>query len=144
MRKLILLGIGLFFFSGKSDHTLPEKKRPNILFISVDDLRNELGAYGSIAKSPHMDALAAEGILFTHHYAQVPTCGASRHSLLTGYRPSKPIHLSNNAIVEELSGKAEDSIPETFIHRFKQAGYHTIGCLLYTSPSPRDGLLSRM
>lgn len=107
--------------------TSTKKLRPNILFIAVDDLRNELGAYGSIAKSPNMDALASEGILFTHHYAQVPTCGASRHALLTGYRPFKPIHLSNNAIVEELSGKAEDSIPETFIHRFKQAGYHTVG-----------------
>lgn len=114
---------------GCKEENLPPKKkvRPNILFIAVDDLRNELGAYGSIAKSPNMDALASEGILFTHHYVQVPTCGASRHALLTGYRPSKPIHLSNNAIAEELSGKAEDSIPETFIHRFKQAGYHTVG-----------------
>lgn len=114
---------------GCKEENTPSKKnvRPNILFIAVDDLRNELGAYGSIAKSPNMDALAEEGILFTHHYVQVPTCGASRHALLTGYRPSEPIHLSNNAIVEELSETAEDSIPETFIHRFKQAGYHTLG-----------------
>ena len=114
---------------GCKEERTPLKKnvRPNVLFIAVDDLRNELGTYGSIAKSPNMDALAAEGILFTHHYAQVPTCGASRHALLTGYRPSKPIHLSNEAIVKEISGKAEDSVPETFIHRFKQAGYHTVG-----------------
>ncbi|WP_373517082.1 sulfatase [Pricia sp.] len=114
---------------GCKEESTPSKMkvRPNILFIAVDDLRNELGAYGSIAKSPNMDALAVEGILFTHHYVQVPTCGASRHALLTGYRPSKPIHLSNNAIAEELSGKSENSIPETFIHRFKQVGYHTVG-----------------
>ncbi len=112
----------------KEENPLSKKDvRPNILFIAVDDLRNELGAYGSIAKSPNMDTLASEGILFTHHYAQVPTCGASRHALLTGYRPSKPIHLSNRAIEEEISGKPEDSIPETFIHRFKQVGYHTVG-----------------
>lgn len=112
----------------KEEHP-PLKKdvRPNVLFIAVDDLRNELGVYGSIAKSPNMDALAAGGALFTHHYAQVPTCGASRHALLTGYRPSKAIHLSNSAIEVELSGKPEDSVPETFIHRFKQAGYHTVG-----------------
>ncbi len=121
----------LFFLIvlGCKEERTPSKEdvRPNVLFIAVDDLRNELGAYGSIAKSSNMDALAKEGILFTHHYVQVPTCGASRHALLTGYRPSKPIHLSNNAIVEELSGKVKDSVPETFIHRFKQAGYHTVG-----------------
>lgn len=127
MRKLIFLAIGLSLLSGKSDQERSENKKPNILFIAVDDLRAELGAYGGMAKSPNMDALATEGILFTRHYVQAPTCGASRHALLTGYRPSKPIHLSNRAIEIEISGKPEDSVPETFIHRFKQAGYHTVG-----------------
>ncbi|MBM1106215.1 sulfatase [Aurantibacter crassamenti] len=107
----------------------PEKTvRPNILFIAVDDLRAELGTYGKdYVISPNIDALASEGSLFMNHYVQVPTCGASRHSLLTGYRPWKPIHLSNNAIEKELSDKPIDSLPETFIHRFKQEGYHTVG-----------------
>lgn len=104
-----------------------EKYSPNILFIAIDDLRNELGVYGSVAKSPNLDALANEGSLFLNHYVQVPTCGASRHALLTGYRPWKPIHLANQAIEKELSNKAEDSIPETFIHKFRQEGYHTVG-----------------
>lgn len=103
-------------------------QRPNVLFIAIDDLRTELGAYGNtFVKSPHMDSLADEGVLFTNHYVQVPTCGASRHALLTGYRPWKRIHLSNQAIAKELSGKAETTSPETFIHRFKQEGYHTVG-----------------
>lgn len=102
--------------------------KPNILFIAVDDLRAELGAYGkNYVISPNMDAIASEGSIFMNHYVQVPTCGASRHALLTGYRPWKPIHLSNQAIEKELSDKPEDSIPETFIHRFKQEGYHTVG-----------------
>lgn len=103
------------------------KQPPNVVFIAVDDLRNELGAYGSSVKSPYMDAIASEGNLFTHHYVQVPTCGASRYALLTGYRPWKPVHLSNQAIEKELSDKSEGTTPETFIHRFKQAGYHTVG-----------------
>lgn len=128
MLKVFHLTLLFLIVLGCKDETPSKKKiRPNILFIAVDDLRNELGAYGSIAKSPNMDALAAEGVLFTKHYVQVPTCGASRHALLTGYRPSKPIHLSNSAIAEELAGKPESSVPETFIHRFKQAGYHTVG-----------------
>lgn len=106
----------------------PEETHPNVLFIAVDDLRTELGAYGNeFVLSPNMDALAASGTLFNHHYVQVPTCGASRHALLTGMRPSKPIHLSNSAIEKEISERPETNVPETFIHRFKQAGYHTVG-----------------
>ncbi|WP_273566121.1 sulfatase [Maribacter halichondriae] len=113
----------------KEEKPFVEKQsRPNVLFIAVDDLRSELGAYGkNYVISPNMDALASEGSIFLNHYVQVPTCGASRHALLTGYRPWKKIHLQNNAIEKELSDKPEDSIPETFIHRLKQEGYHTIG-----------------
>lgn len=116
--------------AGCIGHNASEKPnaKPNILFIAVDDLRPELGAYGNkIIHSPNIDALANTGSFFTHHYVQVPTCGASRHALLTGMLPRKPIHLSNRAIEEEISGQPETSSPETFIHRFKKAGYHTIG-----------------
>ncbi|KKM60675.1 hypothetical protein LCGC14_1539430, partial [marine sediment metagenome] len=83
--KMLTVCFCLFGLSNspeKFEKYKPQIERPNILFIAVDDLRNELGIYGSIAKSPHLDALAKEGILFTHHYVQVPTCGASRHALL--------------------------------------------------------------
>lgn len=122
---LFVLLVSLALFNCQKAEESPVK--PNVLFIAIDDLRNELGAYGSRVKSPNMDALAAEGTLFTHHYVQVPTCGASRHALLTGYRPWKPVHLSNQALEKELSDKSEGAIPETFIHRLKQAGYHTVG-----------------
>lgn len=63
--------------------------RPNILFIPVDDLRPQLGCYGQKQMAtPHIDQLASEGVLFTNAYCQVPVCGASRASLLTGMRPS--------------------------------------------------------
>lgn len=122
-----MVSFGLFGLSNSSEDHESQSSRPNILFIAVDDLRTELGVYGSLAKSPHMDALAHKGALFTHHYVQVPTCGASRHALLTGMRPSKPAHLSNQAIVTEISGRPESEHPETFIHKFKQEGYHTVG-----------------
>ena len=127
--RILLFAIAIGLTACKEDHAPPAKTtRPNVLFIAVDDLRAELGAYGkNYVISPNMDALASEGSLFLNHYVQVPTCGASRHALLTGYRPWKPIHLSNQAIEKELSDKPEDSIPETFIHRFKQEGYHTVG-----------------
>ncbi|WP_425236090.1 sulfatase [Ulvibacterium sp.] len=127
MLRFFLILIITFLFSGTFKNPPLKKTKPNILFIAVDDLRTELGVYNSIAKSPHMDSLARTGSYFTHHYVQVPTCGASRHALLTGMRPSKPIHLSNRAIEKEISGKPEQATPETFIHKLKREGYHTVG-----------------
>ncbi len=104
------------------------EERPNILFIAVDDLRPELGCYGNhVIQTPNIDKLAAEGSVFTNHFVQVPTCGASRFSLLTGMRPKNRIHLSNNAIIEEISGKPEGDKPETFVHHLKRNGYYTVG-----------------
>ncbi|WP_448780411.1 sulfatase-like hydrolase/transferase [Bacteroides congonensis] len=64
-------------------------KNPNVLFICIDDLRQELGCYGSVAQTPNLDKLADRGSLFFHHYVQVPTSGASRASMLTGQLPKK-------------------------------------------------------
>jgi len=53
----------------------------------VDDLRTELGCYGQQEIiSPNIDRLAEEGILFTNAYCNVPVCGASRASILSGLR----------------------------------------------------------
>lgn len=128
-KLFFLLPILIWAMGCKEENTEPKKPvPPNILFIAVDDLRTELGAYGnSVVKSPNMDALASEGTIFQNHFVQVPTCGASRYALLTGMRPWKLAHLKNDAIEVEISGKKETTTPESFIHRFKQEGYHTIG-----------------
>ena len=101
---------------------------PNILFISVDDLRPELGIYGNrVVKSPNIDQLAREGSFFSRHYVQVPTCGASRYSLMTGLRPRKRIHIDNRVFYREMANKNEEQRPESFVHHFKRNGYNTVG-----------------
>ena len=105
---------------------LPEN--PNILFIAIDDLRPELGCYGNEhIKSPNIDRLAETGAVFTNHYVSVPTCGASRYSLLTGMLPKTREHLSNEACHNFIAGKPETEIPETFIHHLRRNGYYTVG-----------------
>ncbi|MEP4079553.1 sulfatase [Haloferula sp.] len=74
-----------------------ETSRPNILFIAIDDLRPELGCYGSkIALTPHIDRLAGGGLLFNRAYCQQPICGPSRASLMCGARPDA-IKVTKNA-----------------------------------------------
>lgn len=94
LSKKIVLLLSLVFVSitgCKSQNEKPSEeptKKPNILFIAIDDLRPELGAYGSeIAITPNMDALAANGLLFNNAYCQEAICSPSRASVMTGARP---------------------------------------------------------
>ncbi|XP_068268032.1 iduronate 2-sulfatase [Nyctibius grandis] len=60
----------------------------NVLFIVVDDLRTVLGCYGDkLVKSPNIDQLASQSIMFSNAYAQQAVCAPSRVSFLTGRRP---------------------------------------------------------
>ncbi len=95
--------------------TRTAKSPPNVLFIAVDDLRPQTGAYGHVRMvTPNMDRLATEGRLFTRHYVQAPTCGASRYSLLSGQFPVQPITYGNHAFELYRRGEGPPSLPEWF------------------------------
>ena len=65
-------------------------KRPNVLFIAVDDLNDWVGCLGGHpqAKTPNIDKLAKKGILFEQAHCAAPLCSPSRTSTMTGLRPS--------------------------------------------------------
>jgi len=98
-------------------------ERPNVLFIAIDDLRNDLGALGvAHARTPHLDDFAKTARLFSHHYVQIPTCGASRCALMRGRYPDEPAHVSNDGIKRTAASWARESLPGIF----KEAGYATL------------------
>jgi iduronate 2-sulfatase len=96
---------------------------PNVLLICIDDLRSDLGALGvAHARTPHLDAFASRSRLFSHHYVQVPTCGASRCGLLLGRYPYGGQALVNNAIATLAPREAAQTLPAVF----RQNGYLTV------------------
>lgn len=122
MNKLIKL-INFFLLLGFVSCQLEETvEKPNILFIAVDDLRPELGCYGqSHIISPNIDKLASGGLVFQNAYCNVPVCGASRASLLTGIRPSR------NRFVDYHT-YAKNDVPDAISlpEHFKNNGYYTV------------------
>jgi iduronate 2-sulfatase len=120
MKNLISTTAFALFFAGMASAQNPE--RPNVLFIAVDDLRPELGCYGqSHIHSPNIDKLAESGLTFNRAYCNIPVCGASRASILSGIRPNRQRFLDYDCrLDEDVPGAV--SLP---MH-FKNNGYHTI------------------
>ncbi|MFG0335332.1 MAG: sulfatase-like hydrolase/transferase, partial [Maioricimonas sp. JB049] len=97
----------------------PRSEQPNVLFIAVDDLACTLGCYGDlVAKTPHIDRLAATGTCFRRAYNQLPLCNPTRASIMTGLRP-------DTIKVYDLDRHFRDEVPDvvTLPQAFQQAGY---------------------
>ena len=98
------------------------QEQPNVLFIAVDDLRPELSCYGkSHIHSPYIDKLAESGLTFNRSYCNIPVCGASRASLLSGIRPNRNRFLN-------YSCRQDEDVPGvvSLPMHFKNNGYHTV------------------
>ena len=96
------------------------QEKNNVLFISVDDMNNDLGCFGHpIVKSPNIDRLASKGIAFSNAYCQFPLCSPSRSSVLTGLRP-------DSTRVFDLRYHFRQSLPDivTLPQMFMKNGYY--------------------
>ena len=91
--------------------------RMNILFITADQWRGEcLSSLGHPhVKTPNLDALASEGVLFRDHYAQATPCAPSRSSMHTG------LYMQSNRCV--VNGAPLDNRFTNWAHEVKTAGY---------------------
>ncbi len=100
----------------------PQTKKRNVLFIAVDDLRPQLDCYGvNHVISPNIDRLAKDGLLFKRSFCNIPVCGASRASLLTGIRPQRDRFVGYDTWAEK-DAPGYTTLPGLF----KKHGYHTI------------------
>lgn len=68
---------------------VPKAERPNILWVSCEDISPDLGCYGdSYAVTPNIDALAAQGVRYTNVYAHAGVCAPARSGIITGMYPT--------------------------------------------------------
>ena len=104
-------------------------EQKNVLLIVVDQWRGDtLSVLGhACLRTPHLDALCADGVTFRHHFTQAVPCGPGRASLLTG------LYMMNHRVVQ-------NSIPMDRRHtnlalEMRQAGYEP-ALVGYTTTTP--------
>ncbi|MFP4250687.1 MAG: sulfatase [Armatimonadota bacterium] len=93
--------------------------RPNIVQIIAHDLGTHLGCYGAGLETPHIDRLAAEGVMFANHHCTAAQCSPARGSITTGLYPH------NNGLVGLTWGWEIDNEIVCMPERLRRAGYST-------------------
>lgn len=140
MKYLIFLCC--FLLTGVSFAQQKKKQAPNIIMIAIDDLNDFVGAMGHPdAITPHIDRLAANGVIFRNAHCQAPLCGPSRASVLTGLRPSTT---GIYGMIEDNDIQSVNPLTAStvFMHQyFKNAGYYLMGVGKIFHRHFPDGLL---
>jgi arylsulfatase A-like enzyme len=112
-------------------------KKPNVLFIAVDDLNHWVGHLGRNpqAKTPNIDRLAKMGVTFSRAYCAAPVCNPSRAALMSGLRPSSTGVYDNGQDWKPVIPKEQ-----TLTTQFLKAGYNVYGTgKIYHANAHRPG-----
>jgi arylsulfatase A len=101
-------------------------RKPNVIYILADDLGyGDLSVYGQTHfKTPHIDALAARGMLFKQYYSGAPVCAPARAALMTG-KHTGHTSIRGNSEVQPEGQSPMPADTRTLAHLFKSAGYTT-------------------
>lgn len=92
------------------------KRPPNIVLLQGEDLGRHLGCYGdAAAHTPHLDALARQGLRYTNAFTHAPVCAPSRGGMVTG---RYPYSLGNHHMRSTLC-----TPPRPFVRELREAGY---------------------
>ncbi len=100
--------------------------KPNVLFIAIDDLNDWTGMLkgNPQAKTPHMEKLASQGMVFTNAHCAAPACGPSRSAIMSGIRPSTSgNYVNKNSLTKNPILNNSVLLPEFF----QQNGYYVCG-----------------
>ena len=111
--------------------------KPDVVFIVVDDLNDWIGVMGGHpqSKTPNLDALAAQGVLFTNAHCNAPQCGPSRTSFLNGVYPKSTGRYFNSTRrpdffgdqpMQGVTSKNAPKNPFVFHKHFKEHGYRVV------------------
>ncbi len=124
MSKITLFFLILLSCLGCAEQ-LAEMERPNVVFMVCDDLNDYIGIFGGHpqAQTPHMDALAENGVAFLNAQSNIPVCSPSRNSFLTGVYP----HDSEDFAWTSRTAQKMLQHNKTFIDLFKENGYYMVG-----------------
>ncbi len=109
----------LFAVSCFVSSALAQEKRPNILWISTEDISPDLGSYGDpYAITPTLDRLASQGVRYTNAFSTAPVCAPSRSAIITGMYPTTigSMHMRSKAV--------PPAGIKAFPEYMRQAGYY--------------------
>ncbi|MDX1640058.1 MAG: sulfatase [Balneolaceae bacterium] len=135
-RYCLILAVILFGLCSSCKST--KHSKPNIIFITVDDLNDWVGVMGGHPQTstPNIDRLASNGMFFSNAHAQTAICNPSRSSFMTSMYPSSTGIYFNSGRIDE-SKTAKKNVVLT--KRFEKGGYYVTGAgKLFHSGS--DGL----
>ncbi|MCA9268752.1 MAG: sulfatase [Planctomycetales bacterium] len=123
-RGVLFAVVACSCFSVRADENTGAPRRPNVLFIAIDDLNDWTGCLGGHpqARTPNLDRLAASGVLFTNAHCAAPACNPSRTAVFTGRSPHRTGLYDNLQKMREILSDAE-LMPKTF----SRHGYHSAG-----------------